>query len=120
LADIQGLICRDAERDGPLDLPARHLLAIHGQRGGATLAQTAFVSEIEPDDMGARSKPVRRGDRVTIDAHGIVVKHRLPLEQIEAPSVEAPALCREDTFRAAGRYVHVGTDLEGRAQNARR
>src|SRR5205809_7647620 len=42
LADIQGLIRRDAERDGPLNLPSRHLLAIHGQRSGTTLAQAAF------------------------------------------------------------------------------
>src|SRR5712671_198787 len=112
LANIQRLIRRDAERDGPLDLPLRHLVAIHGQRSGTTFAQAAFVSEIEHDRMGAGSKPVGCSDRVTIDAYGVVVKHRLPLEQIEAPPIEASALCRKDTFRAAGRNFQVGADLE--------
>src|SRR5882672_5940761 len=70
--------------------------------------------------MGTRSKLVGRSDSVTINAYSVVVKHRLPLEQIQAPPVEAPALCREDAYRAAGRYLHVGTDFERLVQNARR
>src|ERR1700733_14472157 len=104
LADVERFIGGNAERNGSLDAPFGDLFAVDEQLRCTRLAEAAaVVGEIKDDGVIARRKRVRGRHRVTKDAYGVVMEDRLSGEHVQAPSVEAPALRLQDSFRARRR-----------------
>jgi len=56
------------------------LRAIHLERSGATLAESAVILEVEYDRVLAGRQLFGSGDGVTVDAHDVVVEDGLALQ----------------------------------------
>src|SRR5262245_52320837 len=122
-ADVEGLIERETNADGPGDLSLRHLLSVHEERAGGALPESApVVREGEAHDVISRGYAPVRSDAVLVvglvrervDELGLAIFHD------QTPATEAAPDRGQDATRALLRDVHLGRDRPGLVLEVRR
>src|ERR1700722_3032974 len=110
--EVERLVCGDAKRNGAGNITRGDFLIVHHQRSSPALADArAIVFEIHNNAVLAGREIVLAGDGGSLDTDEVVVESRLPLKEVEPPAVEAPALRRDHTFRAAFRNLDIRNDF---------
>src|SRR5271169_597360 len=118
-ADVEGVVERLDHGKGMLQCLGRHYLAIHLERSGATLADTAHivvgqraltepvVLEVIFDRMLAGGQDVWSLKASPLEVEQVIRVYRLAFYQIYGPSEETSSLVNDDTFGPALRHVDV-------------
>src|SRR5262245_46127810 len=122
-ADVERLIERETNADGPGDLSLRHLLSVHEERADGALPESAtVVREGEAHDVISRGYALIRSDAELVPRLVRECVHELGLAVFhdQTPATEAAPDRGQDATRALLRDVHLGRDRPGLVLEVRR